>query len=1545
MENILKGEIMFRHKILWLTLITGFLLFSGCSSSSDGDKTNNPETNTTEECNLTTHELFGDQCLEKCEADQERDEDGTCVIVDTNTTPECDLTTHEIVNEQCLEKCAVGEERGENGVCETRTVAKILKSLYLQGVAIDGYLQDSNGILKCGEKETSFVTAKNGFYEAKFEDLDENATLETCIVEVYGGIDASTGKPFEGTISNIAEENSFGVSIYEEETIKPTPTLKEPVIITPLTTFVTNAVVEASKKGETISKAEAEEQVSQSLGITTKALKSNPVAVLDDNTSTDEEKEEVAKAVKQTFIIQKLTESLSKSTLTDTADTTEKEIQFKQAYSAVISAVSKKMENNSSLDLNKVLEEDGDRFAEEVALKMNEESLQSATEENKKAKIEAFAKMLVQLKAATRATSKAVSIISKMDTKDLAKKSDSSASKLEVASKSIQIITDALETQMSEIAKADVEIDENLVTQLSDKLLKDDGSVNLDRNITSPSLDVAVAKAEKTANAIIAMGGLTEVSKTVEKVVEKANDAKADISLNEDEEVADRDYLNDIDILDEDTINDFSNLYDQYVEAGINEKDILDVSSAVSSGMDLETAVATKVTTEVNLTTLQTAVTTATTILTTKTTAIVNDINTTPVVVKKVVPLINLLAPKVTGFVGDALSFSVAVTNSANITTAIAYQWKIGTASAGNNAPTLTNTFNEAGTFVVTVTVTANGQQVSKDVTVTISEKEVICETGTHLDTLTNTCIPDVVSVAPVLTLTSNLYTAYTGTAITFTAGSDIAGTTYSWTVGSATQSSTSSTLSYTFTTAGTYIVSVTGTANGLSTTKTTNVTIYSSYVAPSDTSDSLTLKSNQVTFGADSFAKTVTSVNGDFGTVKYEPLTSVSDDNKSDVFVISFDVENANFEGGEEENVTIVMHIANDKDTSNQQLLAMVPNITLKYSGGLFTLDTTNATTLYGYGVKESGVTVSTEITDINFSKYLTLSSNKLTLSYYDVMEMITDKVAWGENIIDSYFQKGGDYEVNLAISGIDGFNGMTTVSNDEVTSDFSSDQKTLIENKLFSGKTFAVGGLISIAQIGEIDNFQAKVSSESNETQTYDVSNYFSSTNGTSSYSLECDPTDGGITIDNNGVITVNTDNGGNYECNVTFDANGVSEVSDNFTIYVVDNGKPTFSSTIPNQNFIVDVAISDIDITSHFSDPENDVLTYSISCSVAGLSIDPTTGIISGTPTETTTGTTCSILATDIYNQSVSSDNFTIVVSTLPAPTVDSLIVDPTLAEGNTSDEFTFTASGSVESATGGDTDVTYKWFVSGTEQNGETSDTFVHTFSQSITGNKYTVKVEVSANSQTASKEINVTINNNAPEVSFTTAPTTCEVNSTCSFVATASDKDSGDTLSYDWEINGTEQENDNTLTFDHTFTEAGTYTVTFMAYDNGGSEKSIDVNVTVSEPVPNLYNIVESHDLSSDWNGYKLASSLTGSFSSTLLSLGSSNSSVSTDPVQGTDTTTIYLVETAGDQDNFIEFKFDNSSYSTGDIIYIKLGTKTTTITVGNVSNEDEIVLQ
>jgi major membrane immunogen (membrane-anchored lipoprotein) len=349
---------MFRHKILWLTLITGFLLFSGCSSSSDDDKTNNPETNTTEECNLTTHELFGNQCLEKCETDQERDEDGTCVIVDPNTTPECDLTTHEIVNEQCLEKCEADQERGENGVCETRTVAKILKSLYLQGVAIDGYLQDSNGTLKCGEKETSFVTAKNGFYEAKFEDLDENATLEICIIEVSGGKDVSTGKPFEGTISNIAEENSFGVSIYEEETIKPTPTLKEPVFVTPLTTFVTNTVVEASKKGETISKAEAEEQVSQSLGITTKALKSNPVAVLDDNTSTDEEKEEVAKAVKQTFIIQKLTESLSKSTLTDTADTTEKEIQFKQAYSAVISALSKKMENNSSLDLNKVLEED-----------------------------------------------------------------------------------------------------------------------------------------------------------------------------------------------------------------------------------------------------------------------------------------------------------------------------------------------------------------------------------------------------------------------------------------------------------------------------------------------------------------------------------------------------------------------------------------------------------------------------------------------------------------------------------------------------------------------------------------------------------------------------------------------------------------------------------------------------------------------------------------------------------------------------------------------------------------------------------------------------------------------------------------------------------------------------------------------------------------------------------------------------------------------------------------------------------------------------------
>ncbi len=66
------------------------------------------------------------------------------------------------------------------------------------------------------------------------------------------------------------------------------------------------------------------------------------------------------------------------------------------------------------------------------------------------------------------------------------------------------------------------------------------------------------------------------------------------------------------------------------------------------------------------------------------------------------------------------------------------------------------------------------------------------------------------------------------------------------------------------------------------------------------------------------------------------------------------------------------------------------------------------------------------------------------------------------------------------------------------------------------------------------------------------------------------------------------------------------------------VAVNDAPVNVGTIPDQNDVDSVAISNVDVTSFFNDIDGDVLTFDDAGSLPpGLSIDPNTGIISGTP----------------------------------------------------------------------------------------------------------------------------------------------------------------------------------------------------------------------------------------------------------------------------------------------------------------------------------------
>ena len=144
------------------------------------------------------------------------------------------------------------------------------------------------------------------------------------------------------------------------------------------------------------------------------------------------------------------------------------------------------------------------------------------------------------------------------------------------------------------------------------------------------------------------------------------------------------------------------------------------------------------------------------------------------------------------------------------------------------------------------------------------------------------------------------------------------------------------------------------------------------------------------------------------------------------------------------------------------------------------------------------------------------------------------------------------------------------------------------------------------------------------------------------------------------------------GVYEITVTVTDSTALSDSDTFTLTVNGNDAPVLNAAIPNQTATEDQAFS-FDVSSFFSDPDNDTLTYSFTTSdgeplPSWLSFNAATGTFSGTPTNRDIqDVTVTVTATDPGNLSA-SDTFTINVVDVNgfAPDiVDEVFVIPTTA----------------------------------------------------------------------------------------------------------------------------------------------------------------------------------------------------------------------------------------------------------------------------------------
>ena len=316
---------------------------------------------------------------------------------------------------------------------------------------------------------------------------------------------------------------------------------------------------------------------------------------------------------------------------------------------------------------------------------------------------------------------------------------------------------------------------------------------------------------------------------------------------------------------------------------------------------------------------------------------------------------------------GETLSFSANVTNIDKLSY-VTYNWTINGSNVGSSS-TLSHKFDSGGTFAVSLTISANGLTETKSLNVVIAPKDV--------------------SLTPDISIFANYFQTYPNRTVTFTVTSTIPNTTYSWNIDGIVQNTDSYTFNYVFTTVGTHTITVIGTANGVSSTKTITITVIAEPVATPDT-DGLALAENKVTFGITNkdLNRTVILNNGSFGIVDYSTF-EVSNVASED-FIMSLRLTNS-FEASDKKIVTIGMKIV---DNSNRVIFAVIPNVTLNYNDNQLSVDTNSSSTLYGYGKKSNGTPISTEVSNLDFSRVITINSNQiLSLNHTKLLDLIYEK------------------------------------------------------------------------------------------------------------------------------------------------------------------------------------------------------------------------------------------------------------------------------------------------------------------------------------------------------------------------------------------------------------------------------------------------------------------------------------------------------------------------------------------------------------------------
>lgn len=244
---------------------------------------------------------------------------------------------------------------------------------------------------------------------------------------------------------------------------------------------------------------------------------------------------------------------------------------------------------------------------------------------------------------------------------------------------------------------------------------------------------------------------------------------------------------------------------------------------------------------------------------------------------------------------------------------------------------------------------------------------------------------------------------------------------------------------------------------------------------------------------------------------------------------------------------------------------------------------------------------------------------------------------------------------------------------------------------------------------------------------------------------------------------------------------------------------------------------------------TDPDEDTLTYALTTSPAGMTINSSIGLINWTPT-----------SVGYYDVTVEvSDNGSLIKSITQSFTIH---VEEQPGPTNQSPTITSTA---ITTAT---VNQAYSYNVDATDPDGDSLTyllvgpagmiinflTGLIAWTPTTSGN-YNVTVEVSDGDLSDTQSFIITITetpNQSPTASFTATPASGVAPLEVSFNTSSSSDSDGSIVSYAWDFK--DGNTGNGLTINHTFSSIGSYNAELTVTDNEGATDSTAKTITVTE---------------------------------------------------------------------------------------------------------------